>query len=229
MIEELFRTVPTELLHKSGSVFYSGRDAFSNPSRLYLLGLNPAGSPVEMAEDTVSRHSDSVLYDKPANWSEYRDVSWEGAPPGTKRMQRSVLHLLDRLNIDPGRVPSSNLIFVRSARKMKPQGHDRALAEACWTFHERVIYDLDINVVLCFGQDTGNLVRKKLGADELLETFVEDNARGWTSQALRSPSGVGVVIATHPSWVAWYTPAADPTHLVEHLLTSSATVAKRPR
>ena len=49
MIDELFRSVPTHLLNESGTVFYSGRDAFSNPSGLYLLGLNPGSSPVDQA------------------------------------------------------------------------------------------------------------------------------------------------------------------------------------
>lgn len=229
MIDDLFRSVPTQLLHESGAVFYSGRDAFSTPSRLYLLGLNPGGSPVDLARDTVARHSQRVLHEEPANWSAYRDESWQGAPPGTYRMQPRVLHLVRRLGLDPGRVPASNLIFVRSAREHDLKGRDRALADACWAFHERVITTLEINVVLCFGGTTGEWVRRKLGADDHVETIVEHNARRWKSHAFRSARGTGVVIATHPSIAAWNTPAADPTPLVAHLLSSPTTVAKRPR
>lgn len=229
MIEELFRTVPPQLLHESGAVFYSGRDAFSNPSRLYLLGWNPGGSPVDLAGDTVARHSHRVLHEEPANWSAYRDDSWKGALPGTSGMQPRVLHLLHRLGLDPGRVPSSNLIFVRSVGENDLQDRERELKDACWAFHECVIDTLGVDVILCFGQKTGKWVRRKLGADELVETFFENTARPWKSQAFRSASGIGVVIATHPSRVAWNKPATDPTHLVERLLTSSATVAKRPR
>ncbi|MCA9863520.1 MAG: hypothetical protein R2853_11380 [Thermomicrobiales bacterium] len=221
MIDELFRSVPTHLLNKSGTVFYSGRDAFSNPSRLYLLGLNPGGSPSKQAGETLSWHSNRVLHDEPANWSAYRDESWQGAPPGTWGMQPRVLHALRRLGLDPGRVPSSNLIFARSARQIDLKGHERELADVCWAFHERVISQLDINVVLCFGQTSGEYVRRKFGAHELVETFVEKNARGWKSRSYRNPSGTGVVIATHPSIAAWNTSAADPTDLVEHLLHSS--------
>jgi hypothetical protein len=229
MIDELFRSVPTHLLNKSGTVFYSGRDAFSNPSRLYLLGLNPGGSPSEQARETLSWHSNRVLHEEPNNWSAYRDESWQGAPPGTRGMQPRVLHVLRRLGLDPGRVPSSNLIFVRTARGEDLKGREHELKEACWVFHERVIDTLDIEVILCFGIIAGEWVQKKLGADELVETFVENNARGWKSQAFRNTNGIGVVIATHPSIAAWNTPAADPTHLVEHLLTSSATVDNRLR
>ena len=83
MIDDLFRSVPTHLLNKSGTVFYSGRDAFSNSSRLYLLGLNPGGSPLEQAGETLAWHSNRVLHEQPANWSAYRDESWQGKPPGT--------------------------------------------------------------------------------------------------------------------------------------------------
>ena len=226
MIDDLFRSVPSDFLDESGTVFYSGRDAFSNPSRLYLLGLNPGGSPVEQAGETLSWHSNRVLYEEPPNWSAYRDESWQGAPPGTYGMQPRVLHALRRLGLDPGRVPSSNLIFVRTAREVDLKGSGRELADACWVFHERVINTLNIDVVLCFGRTSGDYVRRKLGADELVETFVEDNRRGWKSQSFRNRTGTGVVVATHPSIAAWNTSAADPTHLVEHLLSPNQAYAR---
>lgn len=226
MIDELFRAVPTHLLDESGAVFYSGRDAFSNPSRLYLLGLNPGGSPSKQVGSTLLRHSNRVLHEKPRNWSAYRDESWQGAAPGTYRMQPRVLHLLRRLALDPGRVPASNLIFVRSARESDLKGRAHELANACWTFHERVINTLSIQVILCLGGTTGNWVRRKLGAREHVGTFVEDNARRWKSQAFRNTSGISVVIATHPSIAAWNTAAADPTRLVECFLTSRPTSSR---
>lgn len=221
MIDELYRSVPTHLLNESGTVFYSGRDAFSNPSRLYLLGLNPGGSPIEQVGETLSWHSDRVLHNEPANWSAYRDESWRGEVPGTSGMQPRVLHALSELGLDPGRVPSSNLIFVRTAREVGLKGRIFALADACWAFHERVIDTLEIDVVLCFGRTSGEWVRSKLGANELVETFVENNARRWKSQSFRNKSGAGVVVATHPSIAAWNSATADPTYLVEHLLTSN--------
>mgnify|MGYP001256361622 CR=1 FL=1 len=222
MIDELYRSVPEELHNESGRVFYSGRDAFSNPSRLYLLGLNPGGSPVKQVRDTVSSHSNHVLLEERHNWSAYRDESWQGASAGTLPLQKRARHLLRRLDLDPGCVPSSNLIFVRSAREVDLKGRSRALAMACWTFHERAIQTLNIEVVVCFGNTTGNWVRTKLGANELVESFVENNARGWKSQAFRNVNGIGVVIATHPSIADWTNPATDPSHLVANLLSASA-------
>ncbi len=227
MIEELFRSVPANLLNESGTVFYSGRDAFSNPSDLYLLGLNPGGSPMVQARETLSWHSNRVLHEEPSNWSAYRDECWQDCLPGTHGMQPRVLHLLHRLDHDPGLVPSSNLIFVRSAREIDPKVRDRELADACWAFHERVINTLNIKVILCFGSTVGAWVRRKLGAEEHVETFVEDNARRWKSQAFRCRNGIGVVVATSPRRAAWNSSAADPTHLVEHLLRDSAVTNKQ--
>jgi hypothetical protein len=227
MIDDLFRSVPTHLLNDSGRVFYSGRDAFSNPSQLYLLGLNPGGSPVKQARETVSSHSNCVLQELPTNWSAYSDESWEEAPAGTLPLQRRGRHLLRRLDLDPGDVPSSNLIFVRTAGEEGLKGRTRELAEACWAFHQHVITTLNIEVILCFGGTTGDWVCRKLGAVEHVDTFVEDNDRHWKSHAFRNASGIGVVIASHPGRADWTKTATDPTRLVEHLLTSSATADKR--
>ena len=83
MIDDLYRYVPEALFGEYGRVFYSGRDAFNNPSRVYLLGLNPGGSPLDQAQETVSSHSIHVLQDERHNWSAFRDESWLGARPGS--------------------------------------------------------------------------------------------------------------------------------------------------
>ena len=51
MIETLTGLIPEDLLDRSGSVFYSGKDAFSGTKPIYLLGLNPGGDPQEMSEE----------------------------------------------------------------------------------------------------------------------------------------------------------------------------------
>ena len=83
MIEEFRALIPDSVLVESGAAFYSGQAAFSVPSPLYILGLNPGGSPQLQADDTVKKHTDMVL-DKDNYWSEYQDESWwEGRRPGT--------------------------------------------------------------------------------------------------------------------------------------------------
>ena len=49
MIEKLAERIPPDLLGRSGSVFYSGRAAFSSQASLYILGLNPGGNPKEQS------------------------------------------------------------------------------------------------------------------------------------------------------------------------------------
>ncbi|MEO7628659.1 MAG: hypothetical protein ABIS91_20535 [Nocardioides sp.] len=213
--------VPPVVMPVSGSVYYSGRDAFTGPSPLYILGLNPGGDPVESAAHTVASHlEDSATWTN--NYSAYRDQSWNGRPPGTATMQPRVLHLLDRLGLDPGNVPSSNLVFARSAREatMPPDLMD-AYADACWPFHASVIEMLQVRVVLCFGQRAGWKARRQLNAHAEVGRFVETYPnRSWTSRVHLSPNDVRIVTATHPSTADWTEPAADVSGLVAAALAS---------
>lgn len=211
--------VPAELLPMSGLVFYSGRDAFSGTSPVYLLGLNPGGDPADPANQTVEQAMDS-LASLPANWSAYRDGSWKGRPPGSFGLQPRVLHLLDRLGLDPGEVPSSNLVFVRSAQESTmPPGQMDAFADTCWPFHAAVIEELKVRAVVCFGATVGWKVRARLGAHVEVGRFVERNNRRWTSLVHEAPSGLRVVTATHPSRADWTKPASDVSDLVASAIT----------
>lgn len=122
MIEELATFIPESLKSKSGSVFYSGRNAFNSQSEMYILGLNPGGSPYVHANKTIALHTEQVLTHKPADWSEYKDESWLGKAPGTHGLQPRILHLLYRLNFNPQRIPASNIVFLRSARENDLKG-----------------------------------------------------------------------------------------------------------
>lgn len=51
-IEALAEKIPESLLARSGKVFYSGRQAFSKPSPLYVLGVNPGGDPAHYESET---------------------------------------------------------------------------------------------------------------------------------------------------------------------------------
>jgi hypothetical protein len=157
MIEDIAARINPELWRKSGKVFYSGRTAFSAaPASVYVLGDNPGGHPVALADETVECHTDFVLSDAPAEWSAYCDECWRGRPRGTRPLQRRVQHLLSRLDLDPRRVPASNLIFVRSRRRANLEAVD-ALAAKCWRVHEAVLGMLRPQAVICFGKKTGEL------------------------------------------------------------------------
>jgi hypothetical protein len=218
VIETFAQLVPRGLLDRSGSVFYSGRTAFSGSRSLYLLGVNPGGDPVKKVAETVRSHTDKVQRQEPDNWSAYRDESWEGAAPGTWRMQPRVLHCLRRIGLDPGLTPASNVVFVRSRRQDTLDGNLRDLAEACWPFHRRVIEELKTRVILCFGQSAGKWVCDHVGAKQVVEQYVEQNNRRWTSTSLRSNDGITVIVATHPSIADWTSSATDPTELLRRAI-----------
>ena len=219
MIEEFVKNIPPELRVKSGSVFYSGRSAFSGRKELYILGLNPGGDPIKQATETVEWHTREVLQEKPDRWSEYSDERWGGYPKGKKGMQPRILHLLRNLGLEAGDVPSSNIIFMRSRGESGLAGNLDRLAEACWPFHRAVIERIRPRVVLCFGGKAGNFVKKKTGAMKPVNRFVERNRRGWTSVSYSGHEGLKVVVATHPGRADWTNPNADPSGLVKRALS----------
>ena len=217
-IEAFADKIPSLLLSKSGKVFYSGRDAFSARSALYVLGVNPGGAPTNHNTETVGIHTQGVLNTFANNWSAYRDESWEGAAPGTNGMAPRVLHLFDKLGVNPGSVPCSNLVFVRSSREGDLKKELPSLAELCWPFHAYAIETLQPRVVLCFGKTAGNFIRRKLSANSLTGEFIEQNNRRWRSQAFINANGIKVVVATHPSIADWTAQDTDPTQLISQAL-----------
>lgn len=219
VLDEILRRIPEEQRDLSGSVLYSGREAFTRTSRLYLLGINPGGDP-DAEVETVQEQAARVLRHEHGTWSAYRDDSWgPGADPGTWGMQPRVLHLLRELALDPGHVPASNMVFARSRREGNVASRQmRAWAEACWPFHEQVINRLGVRVIVCFGGTVAGFVREKLDAHEQADSFVEANRRRWTSRSFRNDDGMTVIQASHPSVADWRNPAADITTLVSRAL-----------
>lgn len=220
MIEKFAKNIPSQLRQRSGSVFYSGRAAFSARRELYILGLNPGGDPVKQAGESVEWHTSKVLRDKPDKWSEYSDESWGGYPKGKKGMQPRILRLLKNLCLDPGDVPSSNIIFVRSRGEADLADHFDAFAETCWPFHQAVIQHVQPRVILCLGKRAGSFVTRKTEAFDPIDRFVETNKRGWESVCFTNRKGLKVIVASHPGRAAWTNPKADPSALVIRALKS---------
>ncbi|MGE5457480.1 MAG: hypothetical protein ACM3RX_03925 [Methanococcaceae archaeon] len=215
---EFAELLPPSLMNISGSAFYSGRNAFKGKKELYILGLNPGGSPVEQKEETLSWHTSMVLQNPNPNWSEYKNVRWDGHPPGTYGLQPRVLHMLRILELSPYEVPASNICFVRSNREKAISKDFRTYANLCWPFHQKVIESLHIKVILCFGRRSGDYVRYKLKANKLIEEFFEVNERKWASQVFENDDGIIVISATHPSIADWTRPETDPSGLVKKYL-----------
>lgn len=222
MIVEFSARIPAVLHDRSGSVFYSGRKAFGSKSPIYVLGVNPGGDPVAKATETVCWHTTKVLEQEADDWSAYRDESWENAKPGTWGMQPRVLHLFDSIGVEPGTIPASNVVFVRSAREEHIKAHFEELAALCWPFHEAVIERLEPRVVVAFGQTAGGYICRKLGATSLMDEFVESNKRRWKSRTFQNRDGRSVVVLTHPGIANWEAPTADATILVKRALTADA-------
>lgn len=218
MLNQVPRLIPDSLKDQSGQVFYSGRLAFSERSPIYILGLNPGGSPILQASETVTWHTDKVLTKEKADWSAYRDESWRRAAPGTHGMQPRVLHLMQRAQRDPGRVPASNVVFLRSDAERDISDRFEVLANLCWPFHEAVIQQLGVCVVVCFGKRAGGWVRRRLDANTLVDTYTEQNNRRWQSHSYLNRDGVGVAVLTHPGRADWTNPDSDPTGLAVSLL-----------
>lgn len=213
-INAFAKLIPSELLDESGKVFYAGREAFSGSKFLYLLGFNPGGDPVKMATETPRLHTNYVLNEAPDMWSAYRDEPWNGRPAGTCGLQPRVRYLFDRLGLDPRSTPASNIIFSRSRRVSSIRGGAAYLAEACWRFHQAVMAQLGVRVIVCFGRDAGNWVCARLNATRQVGEFVEKNKRGWRSRAFVNSGGMTVLALAHPSVADWTNPATDPAELV---------------
>ena len=217
-MDALAALIPPDLLSRSGKVFYSGRRAFTSHSGLYVLGVNPGGDPANHDTETVGAHTEALLSSYPEDWSAYRDESWRGFAPGSYGMAPRVLHLLAALGLNPGDIPCSNLVFVRSSREADIGDEIISLADQCWTLHAHAIDRLAPRVVLCFGKTAGNYVRRRVGANTLTAEFIEQNHRRWRSQVFASSTGLKVVVATHPSIADWCAAATDPTPLVREAL-----------
>ena len=210
--------IPDSLWNVSGKAFYSGRDAFSSPSKLYILGLNPGGEPEKYPRETVRAHTCKVFH-APDYWCAFTDEVWgvDGSRP-RHTMQRNVLHLLGKLDLDCRKVPASNLVFARSQSADKISKSElRSPANACWPFHRTIIQQLGVQVILCLGQDAARGTSACLEADnpslgkfEKKDEFVEDGGQKQVSRAYRSNGSVTVVKLPHPSRFHWTNPKSDP-------------------
>jgi hypothetical protein len=227
MIEEFAALVDESVRSRCSKVFYSGRVAFGRPAQLYILGFNPGGDPAIHAEETVSGHTDRVLQEFDDLWSEYSDASWLNQPPGTAKLQRRVLHMLERLDLNPRGVPASNLIFVRSSRAGNIKDQMSDLAQQCWPVHAAVVKALKPIAILCLGTEVGKYVRLRLKArSEPVDYFVEQNKRGWRSEAHLCENGQAIITVAHPAIADWTSPATDPTSLVRRVIRRTVSTSK---
>jgi hypothetical protein len=205
-------------LHKlPGGVFYSSPAAFSRPSKLYLLGLNPGGSGDPNTGATVGE-SLSVWQQRKPGWCECTSEPWEGARPGEYGIQPRIRALFDRLGLDLCNVPASNVVFVRSNVEAALD-HKAEMLERCWPVHDAVIRELGLATILCLGKTAGRWVRSMLGAHQPYDHFAESyEKRHYRSEAHLNSDGIAVLSLAHPSRSDWRDERADPSPLVQRVL-----------
>ena len=217
-LEYFASLVPSHLLGCSGEVFYSGQAAFSRPSLVYLLGINPGSEqkpgPNEPKLRTVEENIEYVS-EKPERFSLYHDSWEEGRHP---LMQDGMCHLFNNTDLCPYTTPASNCIFVRTSDASKLQ-NQAGLVESCWPFHKAVIERLEVKLVLCLGSKARDIVKRRIGcAHQPIEEQSEDNNRAWGSRVFRNAAGIVVLGVPHPSRSKWSTPECDPSAFVNRWL-----------
>ena len=215
MIKHFAKYIPNELKDMSGSVFYSGENGFKGKKALYILGLNPGGSDIAQKSETIEWHTQNLLKNESRDFSEYKDGQWRGKEKGTYGLQPRVLHLIDSLGLNPYEIPASNVCFVRSPRESDIADKLKGYMDLCWVFHQQVIDQLGIKTILCFGKTAGKYVKKQLGANVLIDEFVERNNRKWRTQVFRNKLEQNVIIASHPSIADWTNEKTDISDLVK--------------
>lgn len=208
-LDAFAKLIPEEMLRAPGHAFFTGPNGFSGDRPLYLLGLNPGGQHPE----TVRQQYRDVREGRP-DYSAFRVHTWKDE----SRIDRNVLHLLRRLAMDAGEVPASCVVFARTRSEAELRNEFQRLASLCWPFHRAVIDTLGVKVVVCFGGTASAFVRQRLDAHEQIDSFVENNDRGWKSTTSVASSGIKVVQVTHPSRADWRNPAADIAPLVRRAL-----------
>ena len=225
MIDDFAKLIPNSLMDKPGAAFFSGRSAFSNPSNLYILGINPGGDAESPNASTISVHIKDVLHCKLQDWSNYRDNSFGRFAPGKHFLQKNILHLLKEVGEEPHEIPASEVVFLGSKNLSKLKGDFRQLADECWPFHEAVIDKLidklGIRVVVCYGKPSGEYVRRRLKASTQVDEFVASHGRKtFTSRTYRNADGLTVVTLWFPGYFNphWTNPKTDPTGLVVNAL-----------
>lgn len=205
------------VLSSSGAAFYTGSAAFEGACRLYILGLNPGGSPEAQARNTVQADINSWTL-MPARYSRYLDECWEGKAPGTHGLQPRMKHMADTVGIDLRSTPASNLVFVRSRSEACLASAKTRLIRECWPVHQAVLRELSIDTILCLGGTAGRWTRELVGATHLTDDYRETNARGWVSEAHGAPDGTMVITVSHPGRANWCNSTSDPSALIRRVL-----------
>lgn len=135
-------------------------------SKIAFIGLNPGGSSVD------AEHS---VFAMPEGQSAYVDESWAGHSAGKSPLQRQVLALFERLNVEPHDVLAGNLVPFRSsdwASLVDPKGAI-GFGKELWS---GILKQARPSIVITMGGETTKAVADLLNVQDLSRHSV-----GWGS------------------------------------------------
>lgn len=143
------------LLDEKGRVLYSSVYSIRKwPIGVYVLGLDPGGSPEEhktIREDIGQREM------RVRGYSALRDERWRKHAPGTLPYALHALQALQLLgyDIESDEIPVSNAIFSAQRDAINLRHHPRIadFKVACWGVHMKLLEIIQPKSILCLGVD----------------------------------------------------------------------------
>jgi hypothetical protein len=177
-------------LHESGKVSYSGRNAYSSPARLYILGVNPGGDPAKYGGETVGEHTRQIIHELPADWSGVPRRGLGGcAARGRTAWRRASCTSSEGSGSSPDRylrATCSSFAPAGRSTSRSVRGSSRTSVGSSTPASWR---ELKPRTILCLGATAGGYVRRQLRANRVVGQFVEQNDRRWKSQAFDGAQG----------------------------------------
>lgn len=151
------REVLAPYLGRSGSVFYTGRQAVK-VGNFYLMGLNPGGDSDEPYTEDLLGESLNKWEEVRPDWSAYLHQNWTKVldNEGNSQHQKNVRYLCnDLLNESCANIFSANAIFLRSLNSNKLDMSKELLTQ-CWKLHVSFLRRVKPRVLICLGNGPGS-------------------------------------------------------------------------
>lgn len=144
-----------------GKLLYGSRSTLI-PGDLYVLGFNPGGDPRQESANVA----ETLAATPELGWTEYTDASWRLRgklySPGEQPRQRKIQEFFRRADLDIKVTFFSNVLFVRDIDVQRTRSHESfaQLCQECATVHRFLLGIVKPKIVLCFGVDAFEFVRR---------------------------------------------------------------------
>jgi len=132
-------------------------------ARVAFIGLNPGGSVEEDMHGTYAM----------AQGSAYSNESWAGCAPGQHKLQKQVLSLFDKLEIEPEHVLAGNLVPFRSRdwKSLNNPEQSVQFGKELWT---EALHTSQPSLIVTMGALTTKILSEMLNIQHL-----EKHPSGW--------------------------------------------------